>query len=718
MNVIFSENFKSQICIIQSIVDNYSNDDYYDLYKRISLLVKGLSECNTIDGLLLGKRKHKGETEGRLGTPLGDCISRDLDYGNRFVALDFDSNSVVLSSIGHYDVPHAEGELFPELERQISTIKTLSTGELQQLQMNSKAYINDMLEITKNIILDGETVARYNDSVFDNKCPSIKSFLHKEEKLYKKGFSNIYSNTDTEEHLSVLKRAVTNDFQLSNSAALILGRGDAKNTLNFKYNILKIFSFNIFELIQSNSKYIDNLSNRKQTVLTFMCDAVVKTLNIQLELMEKSESDPAAFKSINRYFVNSITDDLTRLQQKDSIELGDYLKKTFEELLDKTVRFLQSLTGGNDYNESTEHKELIVSLNNFFEEAGKNNNLSQKNHENNATERAAEIIDAESRSSAVSCSEHAEHIHNESSLKISADTICFQQDDNAHEYASKKEIRADLFTGMNMTLEVDKLRIKDDAVKEIVRDTKHLFTPYKFCVAYIYAEMLTSKEPIDISAAAQRGYEALTLSLTNCHNSKTGIVALPCAGADAEPAMAFSTRQLDLKQAFRLAEDKGICLPGLYELSKIIDRVKSNALTKSQFADGLIGEVKDYIRIKDADFSRPSAGNKENPRGEMDEVFEAAKEQSILWITNEGMLTRETFSDGSTAIRNGYDFLISCSIKFLHPSGYTLSLSDVLKNEELRKTFNLDHESTAKNNHEQQIQRKAENTEKRHVRIR
>ena len=215
MNVIFSENFKSQICIIQSIVDNYSNDDYYDLYKRISLLVKGLSECNTIDGLLLGKRKHKGETEGRLGTPLGDCISRDLDYGNRFVALDFDSNSVVLSSIGHYDVPHAEGELFPELERQISTIKTLSTGELQQLQMNSKAYINDMLEITKNIILDGETVARYNDSVFDNKCPSIKSFLHKEEKLYKKGFSNIYSNTDTEEHLSVLKRAVTNDFQLS-----------------------------------------------------------------------------------------------------------------------------------------------------------------------------------------------------------------------------------------------------------------------------------------------------------------------------------------------------------------------------------------------------------------------------------------------------------------------------------------------------------------------
>ena len=76
MNVIFSENFKSQICIIQSIVDNYSNDDYYDLYKRISLLVKGLSECNTIDGLLLGKRKHKGETEGRLGTPLGDCISR------------------------------------------------------------------------------------------------------------------------------------------------------------------------------------------------------------------------------------------------------------------------------------------------------------------------------------------------------------------------------------------------------------------------------------------------------------------------------------------------------------------------------------------------------------------------------------------------------------------------------------------------------------------
>lgn len=329
MNVIFSENFKSQICIIQSIVDNYSNDDYYDLYKRISLLVKGLSECNTIDGLLLGKRKHKGETEGRLGTPLGDCISRDLDYGNRFVALDFDSNSVVLSSIGHYDVPHAEGELFPELERQISTIKTLSTGELQQLQMNSKAYINDMLEITKNIILDGETVARYNDSVFDNKCPSIKSFLHKEEKLYKKGFSNIYSNTDTEEHLSVLKRAVTNDFQLSNSAALILGRGDAKNTLNFKYNILKIFSFNIFELIQSNSKYIDNLSNRKQTVLTFMCDAVVKTLNIQLELMEKSESDPAAFKSINRYFVNSITDDLTRLQQKDSIELGDYLKKNF-----------------------------------------------------------------------------------------------------------------------------------------------------------------------------------------------------------------------------------------------------------------------------------------------------------------------------------------------------------------------------------------------------
>ena len=85
MDILLSDEFIAQIEAISKIVLVRQNEDFIVFSRRIAYLLKGLSECQKIDGLNLGLRDHGGEIEGRLREPLEFCISRDLDNTHRQV---------------------------------------------------------------------------------------------------------------------------------------------------------------------------------------------------------------------------------------------------------------------------------------------------------------------------------------------------------------------------------------------------------------------------------------------------------------------------------------------------------------------------------------------------------------------------------------------------------------------------------------------------------
>ena len=104
MDILLSDEFIAQIEAISKIVLVRQNEDFIVLSRRIAYLLKGLSECQEIDGLKLGLRDHSGDIEGRLREPLEFCISRDLDNTHRLMAFFNSPNAVVISVLGHYDV--------------------------------------------------------------------------------------------------------------------------------------------------------------------------------------------------------------------------------------------------------------------------------------------------------------------------------------------------------------------------------------------------------------------------------------------------------------------------------------------------------------------------------------------------------------------------------------------------------------------------------------
>lgn len=245
MDIILSKDCIKQLKILEKLMRK--NNDFENLYSRISLIFKSFENSDNIDGVQLGIRDHGGAVLGRLKDDLSDVVSRDVDAQHRVAAFEIAKNAMIVTSITHYNVKLYDGrELFTDISDQMEQIRGLPISEFEEFKKNTSKPVLDSVINSVNGSISKDDIEKFNKVASEiNICPMtvetvkyrltkfLKTELDNQNKL-EDSLLNFFSN---EKNIKFLERSTVNARTFSNVAADVLSEGNLKDVLMTKLDI-------------------------------------------------------------------------------------------------------------------------------------------------------------------------------------------------------------------------------------------------------------------------------------------------------------------------------------------------------------------------------------------------------------------------------------------------------------------------------------------------
>ena len=371
MDILLSDEFIAQIEAISKIVLVRQNEDFIVLSRRIAYLLKGLSECQEIDGLKLGLRDHSGDIEGRLREPLEFCISRDLDNTHRLMAFFNSPNAVVISVLGHYDVNKKDFSVsstlyFPSPQLQRDRISSLSPAEYINLKQKSDTVLKKLLYLSEGFDIESE-LKTYNETAEQDLCPLVDTFYFRLISEYNDHHkSDSYLMKYSQGETNLLARCVRNEFELSTPLTHILKKVNNCIAIEQKLEILKNLTHSI-----SNIIYYCNHSIKKQGDKKAIYDLISTTITSSLgkELRYITFHDNKdLFNCTDACFIHLLCSELSVYQLKNAYIYkrsisGKNREPLFEAIFNHTINFLDK---GLKLFKSSSSQNIIDSITSYY----------------------------------------------------------------------------------------------------------------------------------------------------------------------------------------------------------------------------------------------------------------------------------------------------------------------------------------------------------------